>query len=76
MIDLISSQLGCAVSILLVLCTTIYLIFNHYNAKRKKDSLDKMAISDDKLFQDPPPKEDCPICTLPMPFASGEVCAW
>lgn len=30
-----------------------------------------IAISDDKLFQDPPPMEDCPICFLPMPFASG-----
>ena len=27
--------------------------------------------SDEKLFQDPPPKEDCPICMLPMPYASG-----
>lgn len=23
------------------------------------------------LFEEPPPKEDCPICMLPMPFASG-----
>jgi len=36
-----------------------------------KDGLDKLAISDDKLFQDPPPKEDCPICMLPMPFSNG-----
>ena len=28
-------------------------------------------ISDEKLFADPPPKEDCPICMLPMPFATG-----
>ena len=26
-------------------------------------------ISDDKLFQDPPPKPECPICMLPIPFA-------
>jgi len=26
---------------------------------------------DDKLFKDPPPKEDCPICMLPMPYSSG-----
>jgi len=32
---------------------------------------DKMAISDEKLFADPPPKEDCPICMLPMPHAEG-----
>ena len=37
------------------------------------NGIGKMAISDDddKLFQDPPPKEDCPICMLPMPHASG-----
>ena len=28
-------------------------------------------ISYQKLFQDPPPKEDCPICLLPMPFSNG-----
>ena len=28
-------------------------------------------ISDEKLFADPPPKEDCQICLLPMPHASG-----
>ena len=26
---------------------------------------------DDKLFADPPPREDCPICMLPMPHTSG-----
>ena len=35
------------------------------------EGIDKMAISDDKLFADPPPKEDCPICMLPMPYAIG-----
>ena len=30
-----------------------------------------LFMSDELLFQDPPPKEDCPICMLPMPFASG-----
>ena len=24
--------------------------------------------ADDPLFQDPPPREDCPICMLPMPI--------
>ena len=32
---------------------------------------DSKAISDEKLFADSPPKEDCPICMLPMPHASG-----
>jgi len=26
---------------------------------------------DDELFQEPPPKEDCQICFLPMPHSSG-----
>ena len=30
-----------------------------------------MEISDDELFKEPPPKEDCPICLLPIPFANG-----
>ena len=30
---------------------------------------------DDKLFRDPPPMEDCPICMLPLPFTnSGTIC--
>lgn len=33
------------------------------------DDIHKM--SDDELFRDPPPKEDCSICMLPMPFANG-----
>ena len=35
--------------------------------------IDEMIISDDKLFAAPPPKEDCPICMLPMPYAN-EIC--
>jgi len=65
MIELISSQLGYAISILLVVCTTIYLILYHYAYYIYN------KIPDDKLFQDPPPKEDCPICLLPMPYADG-----
>ena len=33
---------------------------------RKRDTDDN--ISDDELFKQPPPKEDCPICLLPLPF--------
>ena len=29
------------------------------------DDDDKMSISDEKLFQDPPPKEDCPSSCIP-----------
>ena len=33
------------------------------------------SISDDELFKQPPPKEDCPICLLPLPLlGSGTVC--
>jgi hypothetical protein len=35
------------------------------------NEVESIAISDEKLFADPPPKEDCPICMLPMPFATG-----
>lgn len=31
--------------------------------------LGRLEISDEKLFQDPPPKEDCPLCFQPMPFS-------
>ena len=34
--------------------------------------IDEEEMKDKKLFQDPPPKEDCPICLVPMPFA-GEL---
>ena len=30
-----------------------------------------LTISDNKLFKDPPPKEDCPICMLPIPHSEG-----
>jgi len=33
--------------------------------------LDISNNDDDKLFADPPPKEDCPICMLPMPHSNG-----
>ena len=31
------------------------------------EKFSKIEISDDELFADPPPKEDCEICFLPMP---------
>ena len=38
------------------------------------DSIGNLDISniddDDKLFADPPPKEDCEICMLPLPFSN------
>ena len=38
------------------------------------DSLSRVDISDEddnKLFQDPPPNEDCSLCMQPLPFATG-----
>jgi len=35
-----------------------------------KERFRDIKISDEELFADPPPKEDCDICFLPMPFAS------
>lgn len=32
-------------------------------------AIDELTISDDKLFQEPPPREDCDICFLPMPHS-------
>ena len=31
-------------------------------------------LHDESLFKQPPRKEDCPICFLPIPFAYSEVC--
>ena len=40
---------------------------NHW-PKHKKDCKRRAAeLHDEALFKDPPPKEDCPICFLPMP---------
>ena len=40
---------------------------NHW-PKHKKECKERAAeIHDEALFKDPPPKEDCPICFLPMP---------
>ena len=35
------------------------------------EELNKIVISDDDLFKDPPPKQECPICFLPMAYAVG-----
>jgi hypothetical protein len=40
---------------------------NHW-PKHKKECKQRAAeLHDEALFKDPPPKEDCPICFLPMP---------
>ena len=37
------------------------------------EDVGKLTVSDvdDKLFADPPPNEDCPICMLPIPFSTN-----
>ena len=42
---------------------------NDYVGGISNNNEEKNLISDDILFADPPPKKDCPICMLPMPFS-------
>ena len=44
-----------------------------HKSKHKKKCERRVAeLYDEKLFKEPPPREDCPICFLPLPFdASG-----
>ena len=40
---------------------------NHWSKHKKECKLRAAELRDEALFRDPPPKEDCPICFLPMP---------
>ena len=40
---------------------------NHWPTHKKLCKLRAAELRDEALFKDPPPKEDCPICFLPMP---------
>jgi hypothetical protein len=40
---------------------------NHWPKHKKECKRRAAEIRDEALFKDPPPKEDCPICFLPMP---------
>ena len=40
---------------------------NHWATHKKECKIQAAKIRDEALFKDPPPKEDCPICFLPMP---------
>ena len=40
---------------------------NHWPRHKKECKLHAAEIYDEALFKDPPAKEDCPICFLPMP---------
>ena len=41
---------------------------NHWPTHRTTCKLCSAELRDKALFKDPPPKEDCPICFLPMPM--------
>ena len=41
---------------------------NHWSKHKKLCKMRAAEIRDEALFKDPPPKEDCPICFLPMPI--------
>ena len=40
----------------------------HWATHKKQCKLRAAELRDEALFKDPPPKEDCPICFLPMPL--------
>jgi len=40
---------------------------NHWATHKKQCKLRATELRDEALFKDPPPKEDCPICFVPMP---------
>ena len=40
---------------------------NHWAKHKKRCERRAAELCDEALFKDPPPKEDCPICFLPMP---------
>ena len=35
------------------------------------EEMNRIVISDDELLKEPPPRDDCPICFLPMPHSNG-----
>jgi len=41
---------------------------NHWPSHKKECKLRAAKLHDVALFKDPPAKEDCPICFLPMPY--------
>jgi hypothetical protein len=40
----------------------------HWATHKTECKLRAAELRDDALFKDPPPKEDCPICFLPLPM--------
>jgi TPR repeat protein len=45
--------------------------------RHKKECKQRAAkLHDESLFKQPPPKDDCPICFLPMPFAYADMASF
>ena len=45
-----------------------------HRSKHKKACERRVAeLHDEELFKDPPPREECPICLLPLPFDQGQM---
>ena len=42
---------------------------NHWPKHKKECKIRAAELRDEALFKDPPPKEECPICFLPMPIS-------
>ena len=45
-----------------------------HKSKHKKKCERRVAeLYDEKLFREPPPREECPICMLPLPLAADQI---
>jgi TPR repeat protein len=45
----------------------------HKSKHKKKCERHVAELYDEKLFKEPPPYEDCPICMLPLPLAADQI---
>ena len=48
----------------LKLCSGCHDVKYHKNACKKRAA----ELLDERLFKDPPPRDECPICQLPLPI--------
>ena len=45
----------------------------HRKTHKKKCERRVVELYDEKLFKEPPPPEECPICMLPLPLAANQI---
>ena len=45
----------------------------HRHKHKKKCERRVAELFDEKLFKEPPPREECPICMLPLPLAANQI---